>query len=68
MENRSVLNENRQSEFCEVSTSEMRGETLLRAEIKKQRYIYYRCTFGRGKCDLPYFREEDLSHRLSGNP
>ena len=37
---------------------------LITAEIKKQRYIYYRCTFGRGNCDLPYFREEELSHRL----
>jgi len=41
-------------------------DCLITAEVKKQRYIYYCCTFGRGKCDLPYFREEDLSHRLSG--
>ncbi len=41
-------------------------DCLITAEIKKQRYIYYRCTFGRGKCDLPYFREEELSERLGG--
>jgi site-specific DNA recombinase len=28
------------------------------AEFKKQKYTYYRCTGYRGKCDLPYFREE----------
>ena len=34
------------------------------AEIKKNRYIYYRCTGYRGRCDLPYFREEELGDRL----
>ena len=34
------------------------------AEIKKQRYVYYRCTGYRGKCSLPYFREEELGERL----
>jgi site-specific DNA recombinase len=34
------------------------------AEIKKEKYIYYRCTGFRGKCDLPYFREEMLGDRL----
>ena len=41
-------------------------DCLVTAEIKKQRYIYYHCTGGRGKCDLPYFREEELSERLGG--
>lgn len=41
-------------------------DCLITAEIKKQRYIYYHCTGGRGKCDLPYFREEELSERLGG--
>jgi site-specific DNA recombinase len=41
-------------------------DCLITAEIKKQRYVYYHCTGGRGKCDLPYFREEDLSERLGG--
>src|SRR5439155_13866901 len=34
------------------------------AEIKKGKYTYYRCTQFRGKCDLPYFREEELGDRL----
>jgi len=34
------------------------------AEFKKGKYTYYRCTQFRGKCDLPYFREEDLAARL----
>lgn len=29
-------------------------------EKKKGRYIYYHCTGGRGKCSLPYFREEEI--------
>jgi DNA invertase Pin-like site-specific DNA recombinase len=34
------------------------------AEIKKGKYVYYRCTQSRGRCDLPYIREEDLGERL----
>jgi site-specific DNA recombinase len=34
------------------------------AEFKKQKYTYYRCTQFRGKCDLPYFREEEIATRL----
>jgi site-specific DNA recombinase len=37
---------------------------LVTAEIKKSKYTYYRCTGYRGKCDLPYFREEELGNRL----
>lgn len=33
-------------------------------ELQKGRYIYYRCSQGRGKCHLPYMREEELSERL----
>ena len=33
--------------------------------FKKNRYTYYRCTGYRGKCDLPYFREEELGDRLA---
>jgi len=36
----------------------------ITAEIKKARYVYYHCTGHRGKCELPYFREEDLGNRL----
>ncbi len=34
------------------------------AEIKKGKYTYYRCTQFRGKCELPYMREEELGDRL----
>ena len=34
------------------------------AEIKKGKYAYYHCTGHRGKCELPYFREEELGERL----
>ena len=34
------------------------------AEIKREKYIYYHCTGHRGKCELPYFREEELGDRL----
>ena len=37
---------------------------LVTAERKKARYTYYRCTGSRGRCDLPYFREEELENRL----
>ena len=37
---------------------------LVTAEMKKGRYVYYHCTGYRGKCLLPYFREEDLGERL----
>jgi len=37
---------------------------LVTAELKKSRYIYYRCTGSRGKCLLPYFREVELGERL----
>ena len=34
------------------------------AEIKRRRYTYYHCTGYRGKCGLPYIREEVLGDRL----
>ncbi len=34
-------------------------------EIKKQKYIYYHCTFYRGKCDEPYVREEVLEEKFT---
>ena len=33
-------------------------------ELQKGRYVYYRCSHGRGKCSLPYLREQDVSDRL----
>ena len=38
---------------------------LVTVEIKKKQYTYYHCTRTRGKCELPYFREEILGDRLS---
>jgi site-specific DNA recombinase len=38
---------------------------MVTGELKKEKYVYYRCTGRRGKCDLPRFREEDLAERLS---
>jgi site-specific DNA recombinase len=35
------------------------------AEIKKGRYVYYHCTGYRGKCALPYMREEAVGEQLS---
>jgi site-specific DNA recombinase len=37
---------------------------MVTAELKKNRYTYYRCTGYRGKCALPYFREEKLGEQL----
>ncbi|MGB6192322.1 MAG: zinc ribbon domain-containing protein, partial [Terracidiphilus sp.] len=34
------------------------------AELKKNTYVYYRCSGGRGPCELPRFREEDISEKL----
>lgn len=34
------------------------------AELQKRKYVYYRCSHGRGKCPLPYMREQDVSDRL----
>jgi site-specific DNA recombinase len=40
---------------------------MLTGDVQKEKYVYYRCTGHRGKCDLPRFREEDLAQRL-GEP
>jgi site-specific DNA recombinase len=34
-------------------------------ELQKGKYVYYRCSHGRGKCELPYMCEQDVSDRLS---
>ena len=34
------------------------------AELKKNKYVYYRCSGYRGKCALPRFREEEIAERL----
>jgi site-specific DNA recombinase len=33
-------------------------------ELHKGKYVYYRCSQGRGKCELPYMRESDVSDRM----
>ncbi|WP_125485106.1 recombinase family protein [Edaphobacter aggregans] len=40
---------------------------LLTGDVQKEKYVYYRCTGHRGKCELPRFREDDISNRL-GEP
>ena len=39
-------------------------ECAVTAEIKKGKYVYYHCTGYRGKCDLPYMREEVVGENL----
>lgn len=34
------------------------------AETKKKRYIYYHCTFAKGKCKSAYLREESVDDIL----
>ena len=33
-------------------------------ELHKGKYVYYRCSYGRGKCELPYMPEPQVSDRL----
>ena len=37
---------------------------MVTAELKKQRYVYYRCTGHRGPCALPRFREQEIAERF----
>ena len=34
------------------------------AELKKNKYVYYRCTGHKGPCALPRFREQEIAERL----
>jgi DNA invertase Pin-like site-specific DNA recombinase len=36
----------------------------ITAEIKKEQYIYYHCTFDKGKCGAAYVREEELERQF----
>ena len=36
----------------------------ITTELHKGKYIYYRCSYGRGRCDLPYMPESRLSDQL----
>jgi len=42
-------------------------DCMVTGDVQKEKYVYYRCTGHRGKCDLPRFREEDIANRL-GEP
>ena len=37
---------------------------VVTAEVKKEKYVYYRCSGGRGHCDLPRFREQEIVEKL----
>ena len=34
------------------------------AEVKKGKYVYYRCSGYKGPCDLPRFREQEIAERM----
>jgi len=42
-------------------------DCTVTGEFKKGKYVYYRCSGSRGKCQLPRFREEEIAKRL-GEP
>ena len=52
--------------FRGIATCNEHG-CMITGEIKKEKYIYYRCTGYRDKCSLPRMREADLAERL-GEP
>jgi site-specific DNA recombinase len=37
---------------------------VVTAEVKKEKYVYYRCSGGRGPCALPRFREQEIAEKL----
>jgi site-specific DNA recombinase len=39
-------------------------DCTVTAELKKGKYVYYRCSGGRGPCDLPRFREQEIAERF----
>ncbi len=39
----------------------------MTGDVQKEKYVYYRCTGNRGKCELPRFREKEIAARL-GEP
>jgi site-specific DNA recombinase len=38
---------------------------LITGELKKERYVYYRCSGGRGPCSLPRFPEPKIAEHLA---
>jgi site-specific DNA recombinase len=49
--------------FAGLLTCSHDGCTVT-TEFHKNKYIYYRCSQGRGKCELPYMREQNVSDQL----
>ena len=49
--------------FAGLLTCSHDGCTVT-AGIQKKKYVYYRCTRGKGPCDSPYLREEVISDKL----
>jgi site-specific DNA recombinase len=39
-------------------------QCTVTGELKKGKYVYYRCSGFRGKCPLPRFREQEIAERL----
>jgi site-specific DNA recombinase len=39
-------------------------DCTVTAELKKKKYVYYRCSGYKGKCELPRFREQEIAERL----
>jgi site-specific DNA recombinase len=39
-------------------------QCLITGEVKKGKYVYYRCTGGRGPCALPRFREQEIAEQM----
>ena len=39
-------------------------DCTVTGELKKGKYVYYRCSGGRGPCELPRFRESEIAEKL----
>ena len=37
---------------------------MVTGEVKKNKYVYYRCSGGRGPCELPRFKEQVIAARM----
>ena len=40
-------------------------DCTVTAELKKGKYVYYRCSGYRGKCALPRFREQEIADKMA---
>ena len=39
-------------------------DCVVTGEVKKEKYVYYRCSGGRGPCELPRFKEQEIAERM----